>query len=122
MHISVVNRYREHRYIYCGRGTPLGNPFVMLDKSKRQRDTACDQYEEWFYTVVREADFLSLAEACRADPDSATYMTEQEIMLIGIFEQAKTDSVNLGCYCAPKRCHCDTIKHFLDNKLEELEK
>jgi hypothetical protein len=33
--IRVVNKYKESNHIYCGRGTALGNPFVMHNESSR---------------------------------------------------------------------------------------
>ncbi len=107
--IRVVNKYKETTHIYCGRGTALGNPFFMQNES--ERDKVCDQYQDWFYSHVDEVSWLQ--------GDHPNPQTEQ---LRNIYYSALKNDVNLGCFCAPKRCHCDTIKHFLDNKIDELYK
>ena len=113
--IKVVNKYKEleHRYIYCGRGSALGNPFPM--RNETERDKVCTQYEDWFYSRIDEPSFLDLVEL----PISQTNLNPQTKQLIIIFRMAMKGDINLGCFCAPKRCHCDTIKNFLDNKIEE---
>lgn len=99
MSITVVNIHHKPKgSIYCGRGTPLGNPFVMADES--MRDIVCDKYEEWFTNKVM-------------NPDNAVFHE----FLDEIVQKAKVEDVSLGCFCAPKRCHCDTIKHYVENKL-----
>ncbi len=112
--ITVVNKYREPNHIYCGRGTALGNPFVM--KNDNERDQVCDWYKEWFYKNVDVASFLGIAEA---DADYDASLNPQTKMLIAIYHEALQGDVNLGCFCAPKRCHCDTIKEFIELKIEE---
>lgn len=113
MTITVVNKYKEPNHIYCGRGTPLGNPFRMGDED--MRDTVCDQYETWFYKQVSSEVFDMYIQG--AYP--ASVMNPIIPALASIFNEAKFNDINLGCFCAPKRCHCDTIKTFLNNKLEE---
>jgi hypothetical protein len=83
------------------RGTPLGNPFVMKDSSQAERDRVCDAYEEWLkprlLTPGAQLDyFLSLAEKAN-DPDCKT--------------------LELICFCAPKRCHGDTVAELLRAEL-----
>lgn len=93
--ITVVNKYKESNHIYCGRGTALGNPFPMHNES--QRDGVCDEYEKYFDHQVNELQ----------NPDMLA-----ELRLI--YSAARKGDINLGCFCAPKRCHCDTIKAFID--------
>lgn len=95
--ITVVNKYRAHNYIYCGRGSALGNPFPI--KPSQDRDKVCDMYEIWFDQQV--------------NGEGSPEFFEQ---LENIIEQAKNplNQVNLGCFCAPKRCHCETIKRYVD--------
>lgn len=104
--IKVVNKYKEPNHIYCGRGTALGNPFPM--KNESERDAVCDKYEAWFYSKIDEANWLSTDT-----PGPATKQLRE------IYKKALAGDVNLGCFCAPRRCHCDTIKNFIDNKIEE---
>ena len=97
--ITVVNKYKEPNHIYCGRGTPLGNPFVMHNES--ERNYVCDAYEDWFADIVHSPNRTSPAL----------------LMLRKVFQEALKGDINLGCFCAPKRCHCDTIKSFIQGKL-----
>ena len=109
--VTVVNKYKEPDHIYCGRGSALGNPFVLGRDG--DRDAVCNKYEEWFYQNVHEDKFLSYIE------DYGVTLDPIHKMLCNIYEDAERRDINLGCFCAPQRCHCDTIKNFIDNKLEE---
>jgi hypothetical protein len=121
MTITVVNKLKVPKHIYCGRGSALGNPFVMMHE--HYRDKVCDDYEDWFYKNVDEPNFIDLYMHSQNGADyTARPMTAQTRMLLDIFKQALQGDVNLGCFCAPKRCHCDAVKFFLDNKLGELDK
>lgn len=82
--------------IYIGRGSPLGNPFAMKGMSQDERDRVCDAYIIWFDTKVKERDPVVMDELRR------------------IYLLAKNEPITLGCFCAPKRCHGETIKSFLD--------
>jgi len=95
--ITVVHKYVEPDHVYCGRGSVLGNPFKMY--SEIQRDEVCEQYRKYFYEKVVSDDPVILAELNR------------------ILNIARVLPVRLGCFCAPKRCHCDTIKEYLDTCL-----
>ena len=82
---------------YIGRGSPLGNPFVM--KSEADRDAVCDQYQAWFDRKVKNGDERVMNELRR------------------LYRLAKKGDLVLGCFCAPKRCHGETIKAFLEKYL-----
>jgi len=67
--------------VYCGRGSPQGNPFVIgvwwkAAGRKMTRDDVCDRFKA---EVLPELD----VEALRGK--------------------------DLVCFCKPKRCHCDDI-------------
>lgn len=79
---------------YIGRGSPLGNPFVMT--SEADRNLVCDQYEAWFQERVKANDPKVVAALSRL----------QRLAVDG--------DLVLGCFCAPKRCHGETIKAWLD--------
>lgn len=111
--ITVVNKHKEPNHIYCGRGSALGNPFPM--QSENERSNVCEQYEQWFYKQVDEPSFLDLIDVPTTDKN----INPQTKQLIHIYRVAINADVNLGCFCAPKQCHCDTIKTFIDNKIEE---
>ncbi len=94
----LVVRKGHPNAVYCGRPSPLGNPFPMSNES--DRDRVCNQYQQWFNRKIESKDGAVLKELRR-------------IWSIG----AKEGSVALACYCAPKRCHCDTIKGFLESHM-----
>lgn len=94
--ISVGKKWDKDA-IYIGRGSPLGNPFVM--RTEEDRNSVCDKYEEWFNKQVQEGNQTLLKE------------------LRKIYVLAKQKDIVLGCYCFPKRCHGETIKKFLDKYL-----
>ena len=102
--ITIVNKHKDSYDVYCGRGSALGNPFHMREES--QRDVVCDKYAEWF---VRK-----LASRHTVHHDKPLFA-----LLAKIKELAKAGDVVLGCYCAPKRCHCETIKTYIDGVLAD---
>lgn len=94
----VKNQKDGARGEYCGRPSPLGNPFYM--KTEKDRNAVCEQYADWFTDKVFE--------------DNSAVMTE--LRRLWKVHQREGE-VNLLCYCAPKRCHCDTIASFLNSYL-----
>jgi hypothetical protein len=93
----VGNKYRGAKGVYCGRPTALGNPYSI--SANMTRDQACDAYEAHFDKV-------------KDDPIISAVLTA----LLQVHRVEGT--VTLVCYCAPKRCHCDTIARYLNGKLE----
>jgi hypothetical protein len=88
------------------RASILGNPYHMVDES--QRDKVCNQYEEYFNENMKY-------------PDTAFYNEIER--LYGIMKEY--GKLELYCWCAPKRCHAETIKAYLEARqpvydLEEL--
>ena len=65
--------------VYVGRPSKWGNPFTMTGEG--DRDSVCDKYEQWIAT--------------RHD----------------LIKDAKEElrGRDLVCFCAPKRCHADTL-------------
>lgn len=98
MSINVGKKWDANAH-YIGRGSPLGNPFVMRDKSLSERNRVCDEYQAWFESKVAEKDPAVMDELRR------------------IFVKARDGHVTLGCFCAPQRCHGDTIKAFIEGYL-----
>ena len=105
MAITVVNR-RDPRDLgprtYVGRGSPLGNPSKMRNRSDAERNRVCDEYEPWLrkqYTLPgspQRRALDQLVERHRAGED-----------------------LLLECYCAPQRCHADFVKHAIE-RLSDL--
>ena len=104
VYIGIKNSHHKKewydpRCLYAGRGSPLGNPFEM--KSKEDRDRVCDEYEAWF----------------------KDNLDKNEELMFGLgyaLNKARGGVLYLRCFCAPKRCHTETIKkHLLTQLVEE---
>ena len=84
--------------IRVDRKSNLGNPFTM--NGEANRDLVCDKYEQYFtkrsHAIERSGFTAELAQ---------------------LRKMAETKDITLLCWCAPKRCHADTIKRYLDNYL-----
>ena len=91
-----VGRCNDPGAVYIGRGSPLGNPFVMKNASDDERDRVCEDYARWFAEKVAGQD-RSVMQA----------LSELEVL------SRRPEGVVLGCFCAPKRCHGDTIRDYL---------
>lgn len=96
---------RNHEQLKLGvpiirvdRTSAIGNPFKM--NSENERDKVCDEYEAYFNKKVTEKTDI-------------TFMNE----LRTIYKLAKEGDVYLACWCAPKRCHAETIKKFIEKYL-----
>ena len=105
---------------YCGRGGKgeagyLGNPFWMNDESKRGE--VCDKFEVFFHKVIETKGDSSAFWGYPQEVQSKVgpmYKRMREL-----YKVALVQDVELACFCTPKRCHCSTIKNFLDSKLGE---
>lgn len=81
------------------RTTIFGNPFPM--RSEADRDAVCDEYHEYFI------------ERMESDPGFALQVDR-------LAEKAQTEGyLRLGCHCAPKRCHGNTIAAYVRNLLNK---
>lgn len=75
-------------YIYCGRPSLYSNPYFL--KSEDLRIEVIQRYSE--------------------DPNCQSRIRKLKNSLsVRDFKMVK-----LGCYCAPKACHCDVIKKELE--------
>ena len=89
-----VGRKHEPGAIYIGRGSPLGNPFIIGRDG--DRDEVIAKYQHWFDDHVAAQDEVVMHELRR------------------IYRIAREQDVVLGCFCSPQACHGDVIKSFLD--------
>ena len=96
--ITIKNLRKEQPFyefqVRVDRTSPLGNPFVMNNES--ERDQVCDRYEEYFNEQIKDKNSAFVQELRR---------------LYKILK--KHNKLQLYCWCAPKRCHAETIKKFL---------
>ena len=102
--IKIINM-RSHEELKLGvpiirvdRTSAIGNPFKMYSES--ERDKVCDEYEVYFNKKVAEGTDVKFMNELRA-----------------IYKLAKQGDVYLACWCAPKRCHAETIKKFIEKYL-----
>ena len=97
--MSVRVGRKGYGAVYIGRPSVLGNPFVMT--SEAQRTEVIARYREYFEKKVaaRDPKFMEILDA--------------------IVKRARTHDVVLGCFCAPRACHGDVIKEYIDRKLAE---
>jgi hypothetical protein len=94
---KVMAKSSTSMNIRVDRKSPLGNPSYMKHESKR--DEVCDEF------------ILHLEKQAYSD---GPFRDE----LIRIFNLVKDgQDVNLQCWCAPKRCHADSIKAILEKEL-----
>jgi len=92
-----VGRKGEPGAQYIGRGSPLGNPFPI--SGTNTRDVVCDKYMRWFTVQVSEKNPVVMAELARLEA------------------LARAGDLVLGCFCSPQRCHGDTIRRYLNDRL-----
>lgn len=83
--------------VVCRGKSVLGNPFHL--DFEADRDSVCDKYQVWF---DRNKDGCLKPELTR---------------LLDILKKNRV--LNLFCWCAPKRCHAETIKKWLLSELGE---
>lgn len=106
--IEVVNTYHTKEGEYIGRGTPLGNPFSHMKGTKAQhivssREEAVAKYRDWLLKQLMEKNGEIINELNRL------------LML------ARQGNLKLRCFCAPKSCHGDVIKEYLEAQLKNEE-
>ena len=104
MSIEIMNLHHDKPTelwdVRVDRTSPLGNLFHM--KGEDTRDYVCYKYEVWF-------------------EDKLNVMCHQRIIveflrLKVIYEQH--GKLRLFCWCAPKRCHAETIKKYIEESCE----
>lgn len=84
LHITKMTPYSEPYpadAVRVDRGSNWGNPFAMRDKSQAERDRVCDLFEQY------------AAWRLTVDPEWL----------------APLRGKSLACWCAPQRCHADTL-------------
>jgi len=113
--ITVVNKYKHtatENDVYIGRGSPLGSPYSHLD-SKYNNVIKVDTREEAMELFRSYFDHVK-----RLDTSSDLAALKFNRALWELLNKAKTQDINLVCFCKPKACHGDVIKEWLDKQLE----
>jgi len=87
----------------CDRQTIYGNPYPI--DSKHNRDSVCDSYSKYFYKKLKSNNEFKKAV--------------DDLILLGMKADEQGVHLNLSCWCAPERCHCETIKEYIENQIDE---
>jgi hypothetical protein len=107
--------------VWCDRRSALGNPFEL--SGEESRDAVCDAYQVYFDAVlagrlpsvvavdIAKNRGLRLSRSWRR-PTHGEFMAE-----LARLELLADGPIGLGCWCHPRRCHCDTIAAYLMGKL-----
>lgn len=92
--IKVVNRnFDKSQFgIYIGRGSVLGNPFVVGRDGSREEVIA--EYRVWLWDKIQKRDKKVL--------DALKWIIVRE-------RNERGSVIKLSCYCKPKACHGDVI-------------
>ena len=99
--VGLVTKGTRYFDMRVDRASVLGNPFVMKNKTQAERDRVCNEYEEYFNIEVKKPGAF-------------------RDKVISIYTMVKNGcDINLQCWCAPKRCHADTIKQFIEDNLKK---
>lgn len=105
--VTVVNMFtgidRDSIDFICDRSSPVGNPSQM--GYKKNRDDVCEDYIDYFYHNLNPD---------LAPPGFLEYLDK-------ILQAAQKRDIILGCWCAPRRCHCDTIKQYVEAEVSKIE-
>lgn len=97
--INIKNLRRESRGdawdVRIDRRTIFGNPFNMQVQTKQERDKVCQLYDRYFHEKIKDnIEFKKAIDGLRKILD-------------------EYGGLNLFCWCAPKRCHGETIRQYL---------
>jgi hypothetical protein len=74
--------------VYIGRGSPYGNPYIIGEHG--DRDEVCDKFEE---ELLKRPDLITMIKT-------------------------KLRGKDLVCFCAPKRCHGETLMRIANEDPE----
>ena len=117
MNIAIINlsTYRGDlsAVTRADRRTCFGNPFIMKNKDDdTERDKVILAYREYLWANHN----LNNDQVVTGKIPSKVLISE----LTKLLAIAKEKPLILGCWCAPKKCHCDVIKSYLEWRLIDL--
>lgn len=91
-------------YLYdikiCRGVSELGNPFLLKDEC--DRDFVCDLYEKYFQTQIE---------------NNNLFFMDELNCLMRLYK--KHGQLRLFCWCAPKRCHAETIRDYILSQINK---
>ena len=104
--ITVINKKVDKNFsneVYIGRGSILGNKFIIGEKMSRSQ--ACEHYDIWLKKEIKRKKKV------------------YSFMVTLAKRVVRTKGTTwLGCYCKPKQCHGDSVKEQLEILVKQLEK
>lgn len=111
MSVQIINLRTGQPYDFrCDRESPVGNPFAMHHESAR--DKVCEQYESLFDQTMHDDTLDDNIVGLLFNSNVGKFRAYiQEIVNF----HNQHGHVTLACWCAPKRCHCETIKQWILN-------
>lgn len=118
MIINILNKHNltntldfERPVISVDRTTPLGSPFT-----KGGRDQMCDDYLDYF---VYEFTYGQYEVGARQDEEVILGIPRYPFWkaLCNLYFAALHDDIDIACWCAPKRCHAETIFWAINNSI-----
>lgn len=100
--VKVVNiktySFRDEIVVPIHRPYVLGNPFPLFNVNNIiDRDECLARYTRWFYNQIDEKNKILL----------------KQLNFIKKLHKAN-QTVLLCCFCAPKKCHGDVIKEWVE--------
>ena len=111
MSVQIINLRTGQPYDFrCDRKSPVGNPYIMHNES--ERDLVCEEYLKLFDQTMTDT---SLDDDDRAESMWATVKEFRDYIHRIEQHYKQHGTVTLACWCAPKRCHCETIKRWILN-------
>lgn len=105
--LEVVNKYHGHSLLieegnfYIGRGSPVGNPYTVEEYGRSQ---AIDLYKLWLN------DQIAMKNSSVLD-----YLDR-----IATASVDRPDGARLVCFCSPRACHGEIIKHVINERMDTL--
>ena len=121
--ITIVNMHKDpkdgEKRVRCDRFSPIGNPFFMINETEEERNRVCDLYQSYFDDIMKNN--LTDRQIFEKYQVSSEIVKFKEFMR-ELWRQHKRYDLTLGCWCAPKRCHTETIKEFIESFDKEEKK
>ena len=99
MNIHIVNKYHGKSGEYIGRGSPLGNPFVIGKHGTREQVIA--KYAVWLRQQI--------------DAENQSVLNELNRLANKAIDEG---TLSLQCFCYPKACHGNIIKDVIAKAIQ----
>lgn len=97
--ISIVNRRDGWTGEYIGRPSVLGNPFIIGKNGNRNE--IVEKYRQYLWYEIQQENRPICNELNRLKRLSIN------------------ESINLICWCSPKKCHGDVVKNCIEWMIDQ---